>query len=88
MTDKSFESPLNADNDMMRSSHFCNNLSLVFTFICLFQVNVAKNLAPSLKESPKSEKVMLLINPIEDFLREGLEEFRTHLPVGDKSKQI
>ena len=72
----------------MRSPHFCINLAPVFTLLCLFQVNVAKNSAPSLKESPKSEEVLLLRNPIEDFLREGLEEFRTHLPDGDKSKQI
>ena len=83
MTDKSFESPLNADNDMMRSSHFCNNLAAVFTFICLFQVNVAKNLAPPLVESPKSEEALLLRNPVEDFLRERLEDFRIHLPSGD-----
>ena len=63
----------------MRSPHFCNNLAPVFTFICLFQVNVAKNLAPSLKESPKSEEVLLLANPVEDFLREGLEDIRTQL---------
>ena len=42
----------------MRSPHFCNNLAPVFTFICLFQVNVGKNLAPSLEESPKSEEVL------------------------------
>ena len=72
----------------MRSPHFCNNLAAVFTFICLFQVNVAKNLAPSLEESAKSEEVLLLANSVEDFLREGLEEFRTHLPDGDRSKQI
>ena len=72
----------------MRGTHFGNNIALVLTPICLFQSNVAKNLAPSLKESPKSEKILLLRNPIEDFLRYGLEEFRTHLPDGDKSKQI
>ena len=72
----------------MRSPHFCNNLAPVFTLLCLFQVNVAKNLAPPLVESPKSEEVLLLRNPIEDFLREGLEDFRTHLPDGDKFKQI
>ena len=72
----------------MRSSHFCNNLAPVFTFICLFQVNVAKNLAPSLKESPKSEEVLLLANPVEDFLREGLEDFRTHLPDGGRFKHM
>ena len=66
----------------MRSPHFCNNLAPVFTLLCLFQVNVAKNLAPSLQleESPKSEEVLLLANPVEDFLREGLEDFRTRLP--------
>ena len=67
----------------MKSSHFCNNLAPVFTFICLFQVNVAKNLAPPLGESLKSEEVLLLANPVEDFLREGLEDFRTRLPDGD-----
>ena len=72
----------------MRDPNFCNNLALVLPLLCLFQVNVAKNLAPPLVESPKSEEVLLLRNPIEDFLREGLEDFRTRLPSGDEFKQI
>ena len=62
----------------MRSPHFCNNLAPVFTFICLFQVNVAKNLAPPLLESPKSEEALLPRNPIEDFLD------RIELRTGDR----
>ena len=72
----------------MRSPHFCINLAPVFTLLCLFQVNVAKNLAPPLGESLKSEEVLLLTDRIEDFLRDGSEDFRTHLPDGDKFKQI
>jgi len=72
----------------MRGTHFGNNIALVLTPICLFQSNVAKNLAPSLKESPKSEEVLLLANSVEDFLREGLEDFRTRLPDGFQEYEI
>ena len=67
----------------MSDPNFCNNLALVLTLLCLLQVNVAKNFAPPLVESPKSEEVLLLTNPVEDFLRERLEDFRTRLPDGD-----